>query len=97
MSVIATSSMLMHGYERFSAHMTLITQLYAEESETPIHTDDGDDDILRAKMESRRAFEASYCTYLFGMLCCCFEKQKWRQKYRKIQNAREKLFREQDI
>ena len=82
---MAGASFLVTGYQRFVADKSMLKRLYGEEEFDSIATlginnDDSKDfsakDTLRAKIEKKKDFNASYCLYVmlyyFKCLCCCF-------------------------
>ena len=80
-SLMAGASFLVAGYQSFVAQKSMLKRLYGEEdfdcSAREETTDaDASKDALRAKIEKRRDYNASYCFYTminyFKCLCCCF-------------------------
>ena len=81
---MAGAKFLMAGYQRFVADKSMLKRLYGEEdfdsanSQEDINDESKDfsaKDTLRAKIEKKKDFKASYFLYTlisyFKCLCCC--------------------------
>ena len=83
-SLMAGATFIMSGYQNFVAQKSMLKRLYGEEdlntyskriSEFESPCDSSAKEILRAKIEKKKDFNASYCLFIlvscFKKLCCC--------------------------
>ena len=82
--MLAIARFAVSGYQRFVASKSMLKRLYAEEDLVAADETRGNvllesqspKEILRAKIEKTKDFNARYCAFMmvacFKALCCCF-------------------------